>query len=140
MTDIILLKQGEMVLKGLNKHRFDQILQNNIRYRLKGFGKFKVYSRQSIVYVEPLNDDSDVDGAFEALKTVFGVITLTRAAACEKDRDAIAKLAIEYLHDAMTQAGELQGGGPPGRQDLPHDQHRAVPVSWAASFQTHTRT
>ena len=43
------LKQGEMVLKGLNKHRFDQILQNNIRYRLKGFGKFKVYSRQSIV-------------------------------------------------------------------------------------------
>jgi thiamine biosynthesis protein ThiI len=104
MTDIILLKQGEMVLKGLNKHRFDQILQNNIRYRLKGFGKFKVYSRQSIVYVEPLNDDSDVDGAFEALKTVFGVITLTRAAACEKDKDAIAKLAIEYLHDAMTQA------------------------------------
>ena len=104
MTDIILLKQGEMVLKGLNKHRFDQILQNNIRYRLKGFGKFKVYSRQSIVYVEPLNDDSDVDGAFEALKTVFGVITLTRAAACKKDKDAIAKLAIEYLHDAMTQA------------------------------------
>jgi thiamine biosynthesis protein ThiI len=104
MTDIILLKQGEMVLKGLNKHRFDQILQNNIRYRLKGFGKFKVYSRQSIVYVEPLNDDSDVDGAFEALKTVFGVITLTRAAACEKDKDAIAKLAVEYLHDAMTQA------------------------------------
>ena len=104
MTDIILLKQGEMVLKGLNKHRFDQILQNNIRYRLKGFGKFKVYSRQSIVYVEPLNDDSDVDGAFEALKTVFGVITLTRAAACEKDKDAIAKLAIEYLRDAMTQA------------------------------------
>jgi thiamine biosynthesis protein ThiI len=45
-----------------------------------------------------------VDGAFEALKTVFGVITLTRAAACEKDKDAIAKLAIEYLHDAMTQA------------------------------------
>ena len=104
MTDIILLKQGEMVLKGLNKHRFDQILQNNIRYRLKGFGKFKVYSRQSIVYVEPLADDSDVDGAFEALKTVFGVITLTRAAACEKDKDAIAKLAIEYLRDAMTQA------------------------------------
>ena len=108
MTDIILLKQGEMVLKGLNKHRFDQILQNNIRYRLKGFGKFKVYSRQSIVYVEPLNDDSDVDGAFEALKTVFGVITLTRAAACEKDKDAIAKLAVEYLHDAMTQAGSFK--------------------------------
>ena len=104
MRDIILLKQGEMVLKGLNKHRFDQILQNNVRYRLKGMGKFKIYSRQSIVYVEPLDDEADVDGAFEALKTVFGIITLTRAAACEKDRDAIAKLAIEYLREPMVRA------------------------------------
>jgi len=108
MRDIILLKQGEMVLKGLNKHRFDQILQNNVRYRLKGMGKFKIYSRQSIVYVEPLDDEADVDGAFEALKTVFGIITLTRAAACEKDRDAIAKLAIEYLREPMEAASSFK--------------------------------
>ena len=108
MRDIILLKQGEMVLKGLNKHRFDQILQNNVRYRLKGLGKFKIYSRQSIVYVEPLDDEADIDGAFEALKTVFGIITLTRAAACEKDRDAIAKLAIEYLRDSMETAASFK--------------------------------
>lgn len=101
MKDIILLKQGEMVLKGLNKHRFDQRLQSNIRYRIRNCGKFKVYSRQSIVYVEPMDDEADVDAAFEALGTVFGIITMTRAAACEKDRDAVAKLAVEYLRDAM---------------------------------------
>lgn len=108
MKDIILLKQGEMVLKGLNKHRFDQRLQANIRYRIRDCGKFKVYSRQSIVYVEPADDAADVDAAFEALKTVFGIITMTRAAACEKDRDAIAKLAVDYLREAMQSAGSFK--------------------------------
>lgn len=108
MKDIILLKQGEMVLKGLNKHRFDQRLQANIRYRIRDCGKFKVYSRQSIVYVEPADDAADVDTAFEALKTVFGIITMTRAAACEKDRDAIAKLAVDYLREAMQSAGSFK--------------------------------
>ena len=112
MRDIILLKQGEMVLKGLNKHRFDQRLQANIRYRIRGLGKFKVYSRQSIVYVEPADDSADVDAAFEALRTVFGVVTLSRAAACEKTREAIAALAIDYLRPAMVQATTLVEGSP----------------------------
>ena len=108
MRDIILLKQGEMVLKGLNKHRFDQRLQANIRYRIRDCGKFKVYSRQSIVYVEPADDNADVDAAFEALKTVFGIITLTRAASCEKTKEAVTALAVEYLRDAMQSAGSFK--------------------------------
>lgn len=90
-----------MVLKGLNKHRFDQRLQSNVRYRIRDLGKFKVYSRQSIVYVEPMDDEADVDVAFEKLQTVFGISSLTRAAACEKNKEAIAALAISYLRDAM---------------------------------------
>ena len=101
MKDIILLKQGEIVLKGLNKKYFEQKLITNVNRRLKGFGSFKVYTLQSTVYVEPLDEAADVAGAFEALKTVFGVIALTRAAACEKDADAIAAKAIEYLAEDM---------------------------------------
>ena len=101
MKDIILLKQGEIVLKGLNKKYFEQKLITNVNRRLKGFGSFKVYTLQSTVYVEPLDEAADVAGAFEALKTVFGVIALTRAAACEKDADAIAEKAIEYLAEDM---------------------------------------
>ena len=73
MTDYILLKQGELVLKGLNKHRFEQQLLKNIRYRLKPIGQCKVYARQSIVYVEPMDDETDMDEVFEALQTVFGI-------------------------------------------------------------------
>ena len=103
MNDIILLKLGEIVLKGLNRRSFEQKLTANVRRRLAPIGKFRVYCLQSIIYVEG-EDGADMDTAFEALKKVFGVISLTRAAACEKDKDAIAKLAIDYLRDDMLRA------------------------------------
>ena len=101
MNDIILLKQGEIVLKGLNKKYFEQKLSANAARRLKPYGSFHIYTIQSTTYVEPQSDDCDMDGAFEALKTVFGVIALTRAAACDKTPEAIAAKAIDYLGDAM---------------------------------------
>ena len=103
MNDIILLKLGEIVLKGLNRRSFEQKLTANVRRRLAPIGKFRVYCLQSIIYVEG-EYGADMDTAFEALKKVFGVISLTRAAACEKDKDAIAKLAIEYLREDMLRA------------------------------------
>ena len=104
MNDIILLKQGEIVLKGLNKKYFEQKLASNAARRIKPYGSFHIYTIQSTTYVEPQGDDCDMDGAFEALKTVFGVIALTRAAACEKTPEAIAAKAIDYLGDAMRTA------------------------------------
>ena len=101
MNDIILLKLGEIVLKGLNRKSFEQKLMSNVRRRLEPVGKFRVYCLQSTVYVEAEEDGADMDAAFEALKKVFGVIKLSRAAACEKDKDAIAALAIEYLREDM---------------------------------------
>ena len=104
MNDMILLKQGEIVLKGLNRRLFEQRLIANAARRIKPYGDFRIYAVQSTVYVEPQDDGCDMDGAFEALRTVFGVIALTRAAACEKDKDAIVRKAIEYLGDDMRAA------------------------------------
>ena len=101
MKDIILLKQGEVVLKGLNKRYFEQKLLTNVRKRLKPLGNFHVYCVQSTVYVEPEDDSADMDAAFEAMKRVFGIIALTRAAACEKNEDAIFEKAREYLREDM---------------------------------------
>ena len=104
MRDIILLKLGEIILKGLNRRSFEAKLTGNVRRRLAPIGKFRVYCLQSTVYVEPETDNEDMDAAFEALRKVFGVIALVRAAGCEKDKDAIARLAIEYLRDDMLRA------------------------------------
>ena len=104
MNDIILLKLGEIVLKGLNRRSFEQKLMANVRRRLSPIGNFRVYCLQSTVYVEPESGNEDMDEAFEALKKVFGIINLTRAAGCEKDKDAIVKLAVEYLREDMLNA------------------------------------
>ncbi len=104
MNDILLLKLGEIVLKGLNRKSFEQKLMGNIRRRLVPLGKFRVTCLQSTVYVEPLEDGLDMDAAFEAVQKVFGVVKISRAAACEKDKDAIARLAIDYLREDMLRA------------------------------------
>ncbi|MCI9351889.1 MAG: tRNA 4-thiouridine(8) synthase ThiI [Lawsonibacter sp.] len=104
MNEMILLKLGEMVLKGLNRRSFEDKLQANIYRRLNGLGQFRVYTRQSTTYVEPMTEDCDIDGAWEALTKVFGVVGLSRARACEKDKDAILAAAREYLGDKLSTA------------------------------------
>jgi len=104
MNDIILLKLGEIVLKGLNRKSFEQKLISNVKRRLAVIGKFKVYCLQSTIYVEAGDDAADMDAAFDALQKVFGVIKLSRASACEKDKDAIVELAKEYLREDMLRA------------------------------------
>ena len=101
IKDIILLKQGEIVLKGLNRRFFEQKLISNICRRLHAIGKFKVYCLQSTVYIEPEDETGDMDAAFEAMTKVFGIASISRAAGCEKSIEAISKLAIEYLRDDM---------------------------------------
>ena len=104
MNEMILLKLGEMVLKGLNRRSFEDKLQANIYRRLNNLGQFRVYTRQSTTYVEPMTDECDMDGAWEALVRVFGVVGLSRARACEKDKDAILSAAQEYLDGKLSAA------------------------------------
>lgn len=104
LNDIILLKLGEIVLKGLNRKAFERKLLNNISYRLKPIGNFKISCLQSTVYVEPQDDSCDMEEAFEACSKIFGIISMTRASACEKDKDAIAQLAIRCLKEEMESA------------------------------------
>ena len=102
MHAIILCKLGEVVLKGLNRHSFETKLMSNIRRRMQKFGKFKIYSRQSTIYVEPVGEDCDLAGAYAACKQVFGLIAITKAVPCEKSKEAILETAKAYL------GGELQ--------------------------------
>ncbi|MBO4677716.1 MAG: tRNA 4-thiouridine(8) synthase ThiI [Oscillospiraceae bacterium] len=104
MNDILLLKPGELVLKGQNRHFFEDRLRSNVARRLKSLGRFQITSVQSTVYVEPLEDDIDLDEAFRRCRQVFGIISLCRAAACEKDKDAILNTALRYLEPELRRA------------------------------------
>lgn len=140
INDIILLKQGEVVLKGLNRRSFEQKLMSNIKRRLDAIGKFKAYCMQSTVYIEPVDETSDMDAAFEAMTKVFGLASVNRAAGCEKDPKKIAELAIEYLKDDMLAAKSFKAEAKRSDQELSDDEYRACAVWSAASLPRHIPT
>ena len=104
MHEIILCKLGEIVLKGLNRHSFEMKLMSNIRRRTQRYGKFKIYSRQSTIYVEPAEETCDLDAAYDACKKVFGIIAIARAVPCAKEKEALFATAKEYLAPALLAA------------------------------------
>ena len=101
MKEIFLLKLGEIVLKGANKRQFEARLRQNVRRRMRNYGNFDVYLMQSTVYVEPMDAMCDVDGAWEACRSIFGVVSLCRCRPCEKDLDAIFEAVENYLGDDL---------------------------------------
>ena len=103
MQEVLLLKCGELVLKGLNRSRFEERLMKIVRTRLRPLGEYKVYTAQSTIYVEPQNG-APVDEALEVVKKVFGVVAINRCAACEKDINVIMKTAETYLADQLQAA------------------------------------
>ena len=87
MKEIILLKAGEIALKGLNRSTFEDRLVKNCKFRLRDIGSFRFTRAQSTMYAEPLSEDIDMDDAVETLQHVFGFSKLSRACVVEKDMD-----------------------------------------------------
>lgn len=103
MKEIVLLKSGEIALKGLNRSKFEDRLIRNAKYALEGVGKFVFSKAQSALFAEP-QEDCDMDEAVRRLSMVFGFSALARACVVDKDMDAIQTAAVDYLHDALSAA------------------------------------
>ena len=101
ISEVILCKYGEVVLKGANRQSFESSLIKELRRRASPHGSFKIYFKQSIVYIEPQDEFCDMDGMYETAKKVFGFMGVTRAAVCEKNMDAIKELARAYLPEKL---------------------------------------
>ena len=108
MTETILCKLGEVVLKGLNRRSFEDKLVANLRRRTANYGRFRIYSKQSTIYVEAQSPDCDLEGAYAACRQVFGIIAVSRALPCEKDVQAIIAAAKDYLAEAFAAAASFK--------------------------------
>ncbi len=101
MNEMFLLKLGEIVLKGGNRFQFENRLKTNVARRMRPFGDFRISIVQSTVFVEPQSAECDVDGAWEACRYIFGVVSLCRCRPCEKSLDAIFDAVMAYLGDDL---------------------------------------
>ena len=101
ISEVILCKYGEIVLKGANRQSFESTFVKELRRRASPYGTFKIYFKQSTLYVEPQNDDCDMEGMYQAARRVFGIVGVNRAAVCEKNMESIMATAREYLPEKL---------------------------------------
>lgn len=104
MKEIILVKNGELVLKGLNRNTFEDILIRNMKRALKDIDTFIFTKSQSTIMVESTHEETDLDEVADRLKCVFGIAALSRAAVADKDMRAIKAVAHTYLEEALMSA------------------------------------
>ena len=104
MKEIILIKDGELALKGLNRRSFEDKMVATIRRRLKNLGKVTVERAQSTIYIKPQDDDFDFAEALDRMGRIFGIAAFSRACVCEKNIEDILSKAPEYLADTMRNA------------------------------------
>lgn len=104
MQEVIMVKYGEIALKGLNKNTFEDMLVKNIRRRLRAAGEFEYSRRQSTIFVRPINADADIDLAIKKLKCIFGIAAIQRSAVLPTDWEQVVALGMSYLEEPLSAA------------------------------------
>ena len=104
MKEIILIKNGEIALKGLNRSTFEDRLIKNMRRRLSSLGSFSFKKAQSTIYITPPEEIEDLSEAEDIIKRIFGIAAYSRAASCQKDFEEIKKTAVSYLGEELKNA------------------------------------
>jgi thiamine biosynthesis protein ThiI len=102
MKEIILIKIGEIALKGLNRRTFEEALVKNIRRRITALGNFQIQYAQSTIFVLPTDENIDLDEVAESIGKIFGIAAYSRACVIEKNMQGINAAAAEYLGDALS--------------------------------------
>ena len=86
---VLLLKFGELFLKGKNKHEFEKLLMNNIRRKLNGYNFSLQYTSGRIILEN--YDEFEENIIIQKLKTVFGLIGVAKAVEIDADYENIKK-------------------------------------------------
>ena len=103
MKEILLIKNGELALKGLNRSTFEDMLIKNLRRKLSGILECDISKSQSTIYVVPTEEDPDMDAAVEAVSKVFGIARFSRAVVAPKNMQQIIEVSGKYLKDQLAE-------------------------------------
>lgn len=97
MKKVILVRYGEIILKGLNRPVFEDKLMNNIKKSLYGLGKVNIIRSQARIYIEPHMEDYDFDAAITKLVKVFGIVSVSPVLKINTDFDEIKLRSLEMV-------------------------------------------
>ncbi|MGI6685756.1 MAG: tRNA uracil 4-sulfurtransferase ThiI [Bacillota bacterium] len=105
MYELILVRYGELGLKGKNKSQFINRLVQNIKRGIKDLEPREVVSTWGRIWVPVHND---LDQVIERLEKIFGIYSVSPVIKTEKDLDSIKSAALKVLHDTLPQGGTFK--------------------------------
>lgn len=105
MKKIILVRYGEIILKGLNRPVFEEKLMSNIKSAIYKFGKVKVLKSQGRIYIEPVDENYDIDLVLQKVTKVFGVVSASPVWKIDTDYEQIKSYALEMAAQLVNQYG-----------------------------------
>ena len=99
----VLLKLGEIVLKGRNRQQFERLLHDNIRRAVRDLGiEIRVWQREGVIVLRVagadkggLEAETAVDLVAERMTSVMGVARVCRAIRVAKEPEAAITAAVE---------------------------------------------
>lgn len=100
MKEIILIKYGEIILKGLNRSKFEDMLIKNIKRAVGKENIASIKKSQAIIYLDPAQS-ADTDEMLFRLQRVFGIVFIARACVLEKSMEAILTEGASYVAENM---------------------------------------
>lgn len=120
MKKVILVRYGEIMLKGLNRPVFESALMRNIKHSLSGLGKTAIRCSQARIYIEPGQDDFDFEGAVSRLTKVLGIVSVSIVWKVASDFEEIKKYSAEMVREYISKPGRITAkasAGGPGASD-----------------------
>lgn len=108
MKRIILVRYGEIILKGLNRPVFEDALVKNIRGALGSVGEVSIRKSQANIYIEPLEGEEQADRIVEILKHVFGIVAIIESYESEKSIESVCKTAHEAFGTALSKVATFK--------------------------------
>ncbi|MCC0682808.1 tRNA 4-thiouridine(8) synthase ThiI [Clostridioides sp. ZZV15-6383] len=97
--NILIVKYGEIGVKGKNRYIFENRLIRNIRNMLKPIGKFNVYKEYGRIYVDL--EDYDYEEVIEEVRKVFGIVGVCPGVRAKKDYDTLKAIALKMLEEKI---------------------------------------
>jgi len=101
---ILLIRYGEIHLKGLNRPYFEKLQKNAIKRALRLFPGVTVTKGQGRFYATGI-EAADMPRVINAVKKVFGLHSISPAVELEKDMDSINEGLLEITREYMKKNG-----------------------------------
>lgn len=104
MYNILIVKYGEIGVKGKNRYLFENKLIKNIKNMLKPLGEYNVYKEYGRIYVD-VNDDN-YEEVMEEVRKVFGIVGVCPGVKAEKDYDILKATALKLIEQKIEEGAK----------------------------------